>query len=103
MASSKDLIEKWYNDSNNRHALAALINEPVMQFALQILNAVASEPLPPPNAACDLTQYGAMIGFTRNGAFDILSRLESLTKSTPARMPQAKPFDRQAQEEIAGS
>lgn len=104
MPSSKELTEKWYADTANRGRLAVLLNDPAMQLALRILAAKASEPIPPlPNVPVDLIQYGAMMGFTRNGAFDILKSLEDLSKNPPRKPVEAKPFDREAQEKIAGS
>lgn len=103
MPSSKELTEQWYSDTANRPRLEALLHDPVMQQALRILFVKATEPVPPnPSCPCDLTQYGAMVGFTRNGAFDILKNLEDLSKTQPRKTADAKPFDRQAQEKLAG-
>lgn len=101
MPNSKDLIDKWYLDNTNRPHLEAILRDPVMQHALHILHVKASEPVPPnPSTTCDLTQYGAMIGFTRNGAFDILKNLEDLSKNPPRKPADAPPFDPAAQERI---
>lgn len=103
MPSSKELTEQWYRDTGNRQHLESLLQDPVLVFALRILQAKASEPVPPVSGtACDLTQYGAMIGFSRNGAFDTLKNLESLAKNPPAKPVEVRPFDRSAQLTAAG-
>lgn len=103
MPSSKDLTDNWYADTANRGRLATLLSDPTMQLALRILFVKASEPVPPnPNAPCDLTQYGAMVGFTRNGAFDTLKNLEDLSKNPPRKPATAAPFEREAQDKVAG-
>lgn len=101
MPNSKELTEKWYSDTANRPHLAGLLNDPVMREALTILQAIASEPVPPPNFQCDLTQYGALMGFTRNGAFNILKALEDLARTKPSKPPEVPPFDREAQDKFA--
>lgn len=102
MPSSKELTEKWYAEAANRGRLAVLLNDPVMQHALRIVVSRASEPVPPPSCPCDLMQYGAMMGFTRNGAFETLKNLEDLSKSPPRKPVDAAPFDREAQEKLTG-
>lgn len=104
MPTSKELTEKWYADTGNRTRLAELLADPVMQFALRILIAKAAEPIAPiPSCPTDLTQYGAMMGFTRNGAFDNMKNLEDLSRNPPRKPVTVAPFDREAQEKIAGS
>lgn len=103
MPSSKELTEYWYADTANRPQLEALLRDPVMQRALHILFVKATEPVPTnPNCPCDLTQYGAMMGFTRNGAFETLKNLEDLSKNPPRKPADAPAFDREKQNVIAG-
>lgn len=100
MLNPKDLTDNWYSDNANRPALAAILNQPVMQQVLRILFAVAAAPTNPPPLACDIVQFGAMIGYTRNGAFDILRALEALAEPQKVRPTQAPPFDQEAQKKF---
>lgn len=102
MSSSKELTEQWYNDTSNRAHLELLLRDPVLVLALRILNAKASEPVPAPHAAVDLIQYGALIGYTRNGAFETLKNLEALSKNQPRPVPEAKAFEHAEQRRAAG-
>lgn len=99
MPNSRDLTEQWYATTSNRARLEELLKDPVLTYALVILRIRASEPVPPiPHTQCDLTQYGAMMGFHRNGAFDILKNLEDLSKNPPRKPVDAPPFDHVAQD-----
>ncbi len=102
MPNSKELTERWYNDVANRAHLAGLLMDPVMQEALRICLVTASEPVAPPPGTYNLTEYGALLGFTRQGAFNILKTLEDLARTKPVRPQEAPAFDPEAQKKFTG-
>lgn len=91
--TSKELTDRWYADTSNRANLENLLRNPVMADALRILFVKATEPVAPPAATYDLIQYGALLGYTRNGYFEALKNLEDLSRTQPVRPPERKAWD----------
>jgi hypothetical protein len=84
-------LDQWKADANARPILAELLRNPIMANALAIIAQQALEPVEPP-AGVDLIQFGAKMGYKREGFFEALAKLRSLaevTKSAQTIKPDA--------------
>lgn len=104
MSKHSELLERWYADNTNRPKLEALLHDPIMIHALQIVQAFGLLPIRPEavTGICTLTEWGAMMGFKRDGFMEALSTLEALSKTRPPKLPEVPPFDHSAQRKSAG-
>jgi hypothetical protein len=74
-------LDQWKEDANARPALAAMLQDPILANALEIVVQQGLAPIVPPTGI-DIVAYGAMMGFKRDGYMEAVANLRALAKTT---------------------
>lgn len=96
-------LAKWFSDEPAIVELKALLSNPVMRRALDIVTRIGlpAQSTTPPEV--DLLQWGALTNASREGYFQALANLEALatapTRGERAPMPQ--PWEYLVRKEVA--
>lgn len=84
-------LDQWKEDANARKELEDLFRHPTLANALEIVKQQGLAPINPP-AGVDIVQFGAMMGFKRDGYFEAIANLKLLAKVTPRKSSDPKPW-----------
>lgn len=84
-------LTQWEANPEFAKELAEELKKPIMLAALTVLHEQGLRPISPPvGTTFDITQYGAFIGFKRDGYFEALKNL-SLLSQRPVRSGKPEP------------
>lgn len=86
------LLEHWKESHTRRQEFVAILQEPVLVEAIAIIKEQAYAPRQMPSGV-SLTEWGAVMGWKREGYLECLTNLLSLANITPHEMPDRKPWD----------
>jgi hypothetical protein len=84
-------LKQWQEDANLRPAWAEILTNPVALAAFDIVMQQGMAPIDPPRGV-DIVQWGAMMGFKRDGYMDALQNLRNLAKIVQNKQKDPKPW-----------
>lgn len=88
--------DQWHSSIDLRKNLEGILHDPTMLAALEILKDRVMTPTPVP-AGVDLRDFYANLGAKKEGYFECLANLRSLSQVRATKTEAVKPWDNEAQ------
>lgn len=85
-------LKQWDANPENQRELAELFKNPILSAALELVKQQGLNPITPP-VGVDIVQYGAMMGFKRDGCIETLRNLSDLAQPQTVKKPGPKPWE----------
>jgi hypothetical protein len=93
-------LKQWDANPEHQRELAELLRNPILAAALELVRQKGLTPITPP-AGSDIVQYGAMMGFKRDGYFEALQNLTGLGQPPTPRVAGVKHWEEPVKEKPA--
>jgi hypothetical protein len=85
-------LKQWDANPEHQREFAELLKAPIFAAALEVVRLKGLTPITPPTGV-DIVQYGAMMGFKRDGYFEALLNLSGLAQPPPEKKAGIKPWE----------
>lgn len=93
-------LKQWDANPELQRELADLFKHPTIVAAIEVVKLKGYAPITPPTGV-DIVQYGAMMGFKRDGYFEALINLSALAQPPTTKPPGVKAWEEPPQKPVA--